>query len=81
VNTTVDTAKEAPSSPRTSIPQATRQDDTLADQPNTAATDKQKRMLEDSDPGHFSMIRAMHLADLITLLNGQYSSSLQLAVQ
>jgi CDP-diacylglycerol--serine O-phosphatidyltransferase len=32
--------------------------------------DKQKRLLEESDPGHFSMIRAMHLADLITLLNG-----------
>ena len=33
--------------------------------------DKQKRLLEESDPGHFSMIRAMHLADLITLLNGE----------
>jgi hypothetical protein len=36
--------------------------------------DKQKRMLEDSDPGHFSMVRAMHLADLITLLNGTAQS-------
>lgn len=35
------------------------------------AMDKQKRLLEESDPGHFSMIRAMHLADLITLLNGK----------
>ncbi|CAD0017669.1 unnamed protein product, partial [Aureobasidium pullulans] len=38
--------------------------------------DKQKRLLEESDPGHFSMIRAMHLADLITLLNGAKKSSL-----
>ncbi|CAD0082746.1 unnamed protein product, partial [Aureobasidium vineae] len=36
----------------------------------TATMDKQKRLLEESDPGHFSMVRAMHLADLITLLNG-----------
>jgi hypothetical protein len=34
------------------------------------AMDKQKRMLEATDPGHFSMVRALHLADLITLLNG-----------
>lgn len=32
--------------------------------------DKQKRLLEAQDPGHFSMVRALHLADLITLLNG-----------
>lgn len=33
------------------------------------ATDKQKMLLSD-DVGHFSLIRAMHLADLITLMNG-----------
>lgn len=43
------------------------------------ATDKQKRLLEQSETGHFSMIRAMHLADLITLLNG--TSPLQLQTQ
>lgn len=31
--------------------------------------DKQKMLLS-SDVGHFSLVRAMHLADLITLLNG-----------
>jgi hypothetical protein len=39
------------------------------------AMDKQKRMLEATDPGHFSMVRALHLADLITLLNGMAQSS------
>ncbi|VUC33911.1 unnamed protein product [Clonostachys rosea] len=33
------------------------------------ATDKQKRLLS-ADVGHFSLVRALHLADLITLLNG-----------
>lgn len=42
--------------------------DTDAD--SLTAMDKQKRMLEATDPGHFSMVRALHLADLITLLNG-----------
>lgn len=31
--------------------------------------DKQKRLLE-KDTGHFSMIKMLHLADLITELNG-----------
>jgi len=33
------------------------------------AEDKQKVLLS-SDTGHFSLIRAMHLADVITELNG-----------
>ncbi|KAM3083375.1 tyrosine/serine/threonine protein phosphatase pps1 [Clarireedia jacksonii] len=33
------------------------------------AEDKQKRLLE-KDTGHFSMIKMLHLADLITELNG-----------
>jgi CDP-diacylglycerol--serine O-phosphatidyltransferase len=33
------------------------------------AADKQKRLLS-ADVGHFSLVRALHLADLITLLNG-----------
>jgi CDP-diacylglycerol---serine O-phosphatidyltransferase len=32
--------------------------------------DKQKTLLS-SDTGHFSLIRALHLADLITELNGE----------
>jgi CDP-diacylglycerol--serine O-phosphatidyltransferase len=36
--------------------------------PHTAI-DKQKLLLS-SDSGHFSLIRALHLADLITELNG-----------
>lgn len=34
------------------------------------AQDKQSRLLNDPDPGHFSLIRAYHLADFITLMNG-----------
>lgn len=34
------------------------------------AQDKQSRLLNDPNPGHFSLIRAYHLADLITLMNG-----------
>jgi hypothetical protein len=33
------------------------------------ATDKQVRLLS-TDAGHFSLIRALHLADFITELNG-----------
>ena len=32
--------------------------------------DKQKRLLETQDVGHFSMLRALHLADYITEMNG-----------
>jgi len=32
--------------------------------------DKQSRLLNDPNPGHFSLVRAYHLADLITLMNG-----------
>lgn len=39
----------------------------------STAVDKQKRLLESPNPGHFSMVRALHLADLITLLNGAES--------
>lgn len=34
------------------------------------AQDKQSRLLNDPNPGHFSLVRAYHLADLITLMNG-----------
>jgi len=37
-----------------------------------ASDDKQKDLLS-SETGHFSLVRAMHLADLITELNGNYS--------
>lgn len=37
--------------------------------PATTAYDKQKDLLS-SETGHFSLIRAMHLADLITEMNG-----------
>lgn len=30
-------------------------------------------MLLSADVGHFSLVRAMHLADLITLMNGKLS--------
>ncbi|KAG6006092.1 hypothetical protein E4U21_007389 [Claviceps maximensis] len=36
---------------------------------NLPAVDKQKTLLA-ADVGHFSLVRAMHLADLITLMNG-----------
>ncbi|KAM3441366.1 hypothetical protein NHJ13734_002860 [Beauveria thailandica] len=36
---------------------------------NQPAVDKQKTLLS-ADVGHFSLVRAMHLADLITLMNG-----------
>ncbi|UNI17370.1 CDP-diacylglycerol--serine O-phosphatidyltransferase [Purpureocillium takamizusanense] len=36
---------------------------------NQPAIDKQKTLLS-ADVGHFSLVRAMHLADLITLMNG-----------
>lgn len=36
---------------------------------NPPAIDKQKDLLS-SDTGHFSLIKALHLADLITELNG-----------
>ncbi|EWG43673.1 phosphatidylserine synthase [Fusarium verticillioides 7600] len=36
---------------------------------NSPAIDKQKTLLS-ADVGHFSLVRAMHLADLITLMNG-----------
>ena len=32
--------------------------------------DKQALLLNSQDPGHFSLVRAYHLADLITLMNG-----------
>ncbi|PHH83998.1 hypothetical protein CDD83_2659 [Cordyceps sp. RAO-2017] len=45
---------------------AASKDDSGANQP---AIDKQKSLLS-ADVGHFSLVRAMHLADLITLMNG-----------
>ena len=38
------------------------------------AMDKQKMLLS-ADVGHFSLVRAMHLADLITLMNGKYGEA------
>lgn len=46
------------------------------------AVDKQKMLLSE-DVGHFSLVRALHLADLITLMNGMvslYSSTRGLSV-
>lgn len=34
------------------------------------APDKQSRLINDPNPGHFSLVRAYHLADFITLMNG-----------
>ncbi|KAK5995764.1 CDP-diacylglycerol--serine O-phosphatidyltransferase [Cladobotryum mycophilum] len=45
---------------------------------NQPAIDKQKMLLAD-DVGHFSLVRAMHLADLITLMNGTLPLPLLLA--
>lgn len=42
----------------------------LTDTPTNAAYDKQKDLLS-NETGHFSLVRAMHLADLITELNGK----------
>lgn len=39
---------------------------------DATAMDKQKMLLS-ADVGHFSLVRAMHLADLITLMNGKLS--------
>lgn len=39
----------------------------------TSAIDKQKMLLSEN-VGHFSLVRAMHLADLITLMNGMLST-------
>jgi hypothetical protein len=36
----------------------------------TIAQDKQARLLAEENPGHFSLVRALHLADFITELNG-----------
>lgn len=43
----------------------------LSFSPLIAAIDKQKTLLS-ADVGHFSLVRAMHLADLITLMNGGF---------
>lgn len=40
-----------------------------AQPPNNGSHEKQKMLLA-SDTGHFSMVRALHLADLVTELNG-----------
>ncbi|KJZ72397.1 Putative CDP-alcohol phosphatidyltransferase class-I family protein [Hirsutella minnesotensis 3608] len=48
-------------------PGRSSRDGTVAHQ--QPAADKQKTLLS-ADVGHFSLVRAMHLADLITLMNG-----------
>ncbi|CCT67399.1 probable CHO1-CDP-diacylglycerol serine O-phosphatidyltransferase [Fusarium fujikuroi IMI 58289] len=45
---------------------------------NSPAIDKQKTLLS-ADVGHFSLVRAMHLADLITLMNGMYTLTTETA--
>ncbi|CZT15244.1 probable CHO1 CDP-diacylglycerol serine O-phosphatidyltransferase [Ramularia collo-cygni] len=45
-------------------------DKSTKDVAQDALPDKQNRLLNDPNPGHFSLIRAYHLADLITLMNG-----------
>ncbi len=41
----------------------------VADDVCTVGTEKQKKLLQEN-VGHFSMIKMLHLADLITELNG-----------
>ncbi len=41
----------------------------IADDACTVGMDKQKKLLQ-GNVGHFSMIKMLHLADLITELNG-----------
>lgn len=41
----------------------------MTDKLANIAIDKQKMLLS-ADVGHFSLVRALHLADLITLMNG-----------
>jgi len=38
--------------------------------PTSKPQDKQARLLAEENPGHFSLVRALHLADFITELNG-----------
>jgi len=45
-------------------------DKTAAEPKSSPPQDKQSRLLNDPNPGHFSLVRAYHLADLITLMNG-----------
>jgi len=40
--------------------------------PAEIVDEKQQTLLE-ADTGHFSLVRAMHLADLITELNGMFN--------
>ncbi|KAL8780240.1 MAG: hypothetical protein Q9194_001003 [Teloschistes cf. exilis] len=49
---------------------------TTSKSPSDGGQEKQKKLLE-ADAGHFSMIKALHLADLITELNGTVPPSLQ----
>ena len=51
--------------------------DTSTSQPadTPLVVDKQKLLLS-TDAGHFSLVRALHLADLITELNGEHAAAL-----
>ncbi|KAJ4384550.1 CDP-diacylglycerol-serine O-phosphatidyltransferase [Didymella sp. IMI 355093] len=53
------TRRNGPSNPKDAAPV-----------PTDKTQDKQARLLAEENPGHFSMVRALHLADLITELNG-----------
>ncbi|KAK4549034.1 hypothetical protein LTR36_007490 [Oleoguttula mirabilis] len=55
-------------SKRSGLPNGVEQ--TMKETVQEPPKDKQERLLNDPDPGHFSLVRAYHLADLITLMNG-----------
>ncbi|KAK5126429.1 hypothetical protein LTR85_010665 [Meristemomyces frigidus] len=55
-------------SKRSGIPNGVEQ--TTKESVQEPPKDKQERLLNDPNPGHFSLVRAYHLADLITLMNG-----------
>ncbi|KAL9602980.1 MAG: hypothetical protein Q9219_001505 [cf. Caloplaca sp. 3 TL-2023] len=54
---------------RSSVANGGREKTTTANRPSDGGQEKQKKLLA-ADAGHFSMIKALHLADLITELNG-----------
>jgi CDP-diacylglycerol--serine O-phosphatidyltransferase len=60
-------SKSADDSKRAYSPSSTPTPPSLT--PSTAY-DKQAHLLNSPDPGHFSLLRAYHLADFITLMNG-----------
>lgn len=57
-------------SQRSGISSAEREKKDAPVQPKDAAQSKQAMLLSEAT-GHFSLVRAMHLADLITEMNGK----------